>query len=101
LHFHDYGFTSLAAYRLYEWLLSMVSDRIVAVIDSEKDQAIAEGFTSANRVTVIRTGLDDTPPPFAGKRMNVNSAAKMAACKKDNQVRLECATAGIFDHCLA
>lgn len=62
LHFQHYGKAAKLAYRLMERSLSALSDAIIAVIDSEKQVAVREGFAPAKSITVIRTGLEEVPP---------------------------------------
>jgi glycosyltransferase involved in cell wall biosynthesis len=62
LHFRHYGKAAKLGYRALERSMSALSDSVVAVIDSEKQVAVAQGFAPAMKVTVIRTGLQNVPP---------------------------------------
>lgn len=61
LHYLHYGRFGRLAYRLFERSLSALSTRIIAVIESEKNVAVREGFARSDKITVIRTGLENPP----------------------------------------
>lgn len=62
LHFRHYGTAARLGYRLLERTMSAMSSAVIAVIDSEKQVAVAQGFAPADRISVIRTGLEAIPP---------------------------------------
>jgi glycosyltransferase involved in cell wall biosynthesis len=65
LHFHHYSRIGKISYRLFERLMSALSRSLIAVVDSEKTIAVAQGFAPAGKIVVIRSGVRPKIPLLA------------------------------------